>query len=729
MSDSALLEAQPNSGLKQANTLATATAPAPKPAQPEALPALRQELRLIQDKPHTDGSPRWLIQDPIANKFYQIGWLEFEILSRWRLQYAQAVIQDIAQLTTLDAHEEDISALIQFLKQHQLLQSTNEQDVKYLMAQHQAKQQNIGTWLLHHYLFFRIPLVRPQAWFSAIRPKLAWLFQPSTAWAIIATSMLGLFLVLRQWESFSHQLVDQFTWSGLFGYAMAMVVSKTIHELGHALTATHYGVRVAHMGIAMLVMFPMPYTDTSESWKLTNPKQRLHIASAGIIAELALAGIATLAWSLCSDGALKNALFFLATTSWVLTLMVNLSPFMRFDGYFIFSDWLNFPNLHERSGQLAKTCLRRCLLGLDEGYTETFPQHKRRALIAFAFITWAYRLTVYLGIAWLVYTFFIKVIGIILFTVEMIWFVFNPIYRELMVWHTKRKEIPSKHRTGWKLAGAGLLALALIPWQSKVHAPGWLYATQQTHLYTPIAGQLVSMHREGEVKQGETLFSLTSPELSIAANRAEAISYARNQQLRGLAAVEGGEAKRASITSQRDQYLAEAKLHLDELARMEINAPMNGVLMDLDDTLKPNTWVHPKQLLGVLIDPHSWAVDAFVTENEVQRIAIGQTVSLMVTSPSVQSLTGKVSRIDHTRLSNLPNPLLASEHGGAIATLGDKALTPKQALYRVHITFDQAVPNFKQVTQVEANIHVEAKAWLPDVLKRVGAVLIRESGF
>ena len=95
---------------------------------------------------------------------------------------------------------------------------------------------------------------------------------------------------------------------------MALVFAKALHEMGHAVTATRYGVRVAHMGVALLVMFPMLYTDTSESWKISNPRQRLAIASAGIITELALAGLATLAWGLSPDGAIRSALFFLATT-------------------------------------------------------------------------------------------------------------------------------------------------------------------------------------------------------------------------------------------------------------------------------------------------------------------------------------------------------------------------------------------------------------------------------
>ena len=30
-----------------------------------------------------DGSPSWRILDPVRNRFFEIGWLEFELLARW----------------------------------------------------------------------------------------------------------------------------------------------------------------------------------------------------------------------------------------------------------------------------------------------------------------------------------------------------------------------------------------------------------------------------------------------------------------------------------------------------------------------------------------------------------------------------------------------------------------------------------------------------------------------
>jgi hypothetical protein len=54
----------------------------------------------------------------------------------------------------------------------------------------------------------------------------------------------------------------------------------------------------------------------------------------------------------------------LATTTWVMTLAINASPFMRFDGYFVVSDALDFPNLHERGTACAKWFLRTKFFGL-----------------------------------------------------------------------------------------------------------------------------------------------------------------------------------------------------------------------------------------------------------------------------------------------------------------------------------------------------------------------------
>ena len=692
------------------------------------VPPLRDELRLLPAAHNRDGSPAWMILDPIVNRFYRIDWLDFEILSRWQLREVTQIVADVNAQTTLEIEPEDVNNLAAFLQRHHLLQVRSPQDVGRLVNQKQALSQSWLTWLVHHYLFFRIPLIRPQATLARLMPALQWLYSPFSAATVIAVALIGLILVGRQWDVFSATLIDQMTVSGAFGFACALVFSKTLHEMGHAITATRYGVRVAHMGIALLVMFPMPYTDTSESWKLTQAKQRLHIACAGIVAELSLAGFATLAWALSAEGSLRSALFFLATTSWVLTLAVNLSPFMRFDGYFILSDWLDFPNLHERAGALAITWLRRTLLGLDDPWPEEFPRRSLTALIVFAMVTWIYRLIVFIGIAWLVYYYFFKILGIILFAIEILWFVWLPVWRELKVWVNRRSDIKNNRWLLLALVLAGLLALGIVPWQTSVQGTAWVHALRQTQVYSPIAAKLVVVATPGPVKQGERLFQLHSPDIALNAVRSQGLSDARAQELRGLMGIEDGETQRAELQLQREKFNAEVKLFKDELSRLDISAPFSGTLQDIADGLALDGWVHPKQALAMLIDPASWAVDVLVPEEDISRIRVGDHADILVLRSHLEKFAGTVAAVDTSRLATLPHPMLDAQAGGSIATLpGDKHI-PSSALYKVRVTLNKQ-PTLNQMTIGHAIIHTQAKAWLPTQVDRVLAVLVRESGF
>ena len=707
-----------------------------KPSAPPKLtkvPLLREELRLIPAANNADGSPAWMIQDPINNKFYRIGWLDFELLLRWQMLDVASIVADMNNETTLDADEDNVTDLIGFLAQNKLLQASNAEAVNRFISENNSRKQSAIAWLVHHYLFFRIPLIRPQILLAKILPYLRWLFSPLTALTVLGITLTGLFLVARQWDTFSTTFIDQLTIAGFLSYSAALLFSKCLHEFGHAITATRYGVRVGHMGVALLVMLPLPYTDTSESWKLADNKQRLHIAAAGIITELALAGIATLAWSLADDGPIKSALFFLATTSWLLTLAVNASPFMRFDGYFITSDLLDFPNLHERAGAMAKTWLRRTVLGVQDAWPEEFKPKKRRLLIVFSSITWLYRMTVFLGIAWLVYYLFFKVLGILLFLVEIGWFVVLPIWRELSYWAKRRSEIKlNRILLGLGLFG-GLIALGCIPWQTSVKGTGWIHATRQHQVFTPTAGKLAAMidlgaNQKVNVQQGQRMFTLTSPDIALNALKSLGMAQARAAELKGLSGMDDGESKRANLENQQAQFNAEVKLYKDELSRMDLTAPFAGVLQDADENLTLGTWVQPKQPLAILIDPQSWAADVLVEESEINRIKLGDSAHVYLSNAAFTVLKGTVTAIDTAKLGALPHPMLDAQHGGKIATLpGDKSI-PTQGYYKVRVRFN-AQPNLQKMVVANVKIETEAKAWLPAVFERVAALFVRESGF
>lgn len=728
--------AQAESARPAAANVATAAATAAAAAEPGAsrlppeLPRLREDLRLIPAAANRDGSPSWMIHDPVGNRFFQIGWLEFSLLSRWAEGTPGALLRAVALETPLRVTEDELLALLIFLSQQQLLHAGNAQASDRLAAMARARKATGWKWLLHNYLFIRVPLLRPGRFLQATMPWVAPLFTRTFVTLVALLTLTGLVLASRQWDAFRTTFQDKLSLEGLAGYMIALAFTKSLHELGHAYTATRYGVRVAHMGFALLVMWPVLYTDTSESWKLADRRQRFHIAGAGILVELMVAGLATLAWSLTEDPVAKSAFFFLATASWLISLTLNASPFMRFDGYFLLSDALDIPNLHERAAGLARAQLRRTLLGWDEPDPEHFDRRLRLGLVAFSWLTWAYRFFVFLGIAAAVYFFFFKLLGIVLFMVEVTWFVARPIWRETRVW-ARRGGIHKGRATAWLLLAALIATPFIFAGRTHVRAPAWVHSATQHTFYSPMPAQVVQAPAQrGPIRAGQVLYVLDAAEIRDKAERADSAAHALQLQLDGLQGMTDGEEKRSVLLQQLAREQAEAASQRAEMQRLTLRAPMDGWLFDLDPAISVGGWVDTKQPLGVAVDPRNWVVDAFIQQQDLAAVAPGDAVKFYPRHDLSTVLTGHVAQVDRASTEHLPHPMLDTEHGGEVAAMTSRngQMRPRDVLYRVQIALDQPPPT---LAVRPGNVVIEAheRGWMPQWMKDMIVVLIRESGF
>ncbi|MGQ0652736.1 MAG: site-2 protease family protein [Betaproteobacteria bacterium] len=697
------------------------------------LPALREDLRLIPAESHRDGSPSWRIVDPVRNAFFQIGWLEFELLARWREHAdAESLVAAVANETPLQVEVHEVEELISFLAANQLL-APGSKVAREALARHAGARQH--TWyekLLHHYLFFRLPLFRPDAFLARTVALTDVFFTRGFLLLLIALLGLDLYLVSREWHSFSTTMSRMMTPGAFLYYAIAVSFSKVVHEFAHAYAARRYGVRVPTMGIAFLVLWPFLYTDVSETWKLADRRKQLVIASAGMAAELALAIISTFLWALSPEGPTKNVLFILASTTWVITLAINLSPFMRFDGYFVLSDLLDFPNLHERAGACARWWLRKTFFGMDLPTPEPDMKRSRRAaLVLFAYVTWAYRLMVFLGIALLVYHIAFKLLGIFLALVEIAWFVARPVWQELAYLWKERKRI----HVAWKPFALAAIVLAAFVWtvpvSHQVTAPAVLRAQLEHAVYAPFPAKVTAVRVADlqRVPAEAELVTLEALDLAVRSRKADiGIASARAELSRMPASLRSQENYKV-LQQQLAQAMAERQAVDEEAARQQMRSALAGTVRDMAPDLVPGRWVNSRQLLMRVVSQETPVIEAFVDERQVAAIEAGQAVKFYPQRPDRPVIEGRVLAVDRSPQKELTRPLLASTYGGAIEVKqgAQGALVAQDAVFRVVVKPVDAFHAVDAVIHGSVRIETDLRFVAENFVYRVLSVLIRES--
>ncbi len=696
-----------------------------------ALPSLREELDLFEGPKLANGQPSWVLQDPVRQQFFRIDWLTFEILSRWHLDDGPAIVQAIERDTPLEVVLDDLEKTLKFLTEQQLLRVDSAEGIQKMAERKLAAQSTWWQWLIHHYLFFRFPLVRPDAWLEKTLGIAEVFFSARFRWLTLGAFVLGMTQVAQQWDVFHAFLLDTFTLQGLASYGVALFIVKVLHELGHAYAVKRHGGRVPTMGVAFLVMWPMAYTDTNEAWKIPDRRKRLQISSAGIATEAMLAAWALLAWSLLPDGALRSAMFFVASVSLGITIALNASPFMRFDGYFIVCDLLEMPNLHQRSFALARWRLREWLFELNEPIPEVFPAWKRTGLILFAWATWLYRLVLFIGIALMVYHLFTKLLGVVLFAIEIYWFIWFPLRSELREWLTRKEAIVQSQRAKVTGGVAGLLLLLFaVPLPTHISVSALFKPSEMWPVHAPGPAVVDTLHaRHGqEVKAGQALVNLRAPDVLLQMN----ISQSRWQRLTWQASTSGmPEGQQGTPLALSQTQLKSAQAEFDRaqqmLQRYQPHAPFAGRFLLHDPDMQAGQWLDKNEKVGVVIGHAPWRIETWVDEEQARRIPIGASAQFI--APGLpHALKAKVVSIDKDTTRVLPDGQLTAPQGGLILVREQQGKwLPDQGVYRVSLSLNEAYTHELMAVQrgmlsVDAQAHSLAGQYLRHAL----AVVIRE---
>lgn len=645
------------------------------------IPPLRSDLVLIPGPAEWDGTPTWTIHDTVRNIFFRIGWIERSMLRHWHqgdsAHIAAATATELGSAVDCQA----VIAFAAFLAQNQLVRD----DTATMPA---PRRHGILTTLLHGYLYFRIPLGSPDRVVAALAPRLAWVLR-SRGFAIfmLACTVWGLMRTAGQWDVFIATLPPLSTPGGLAVYGAMLALSAVVHEFGHAFATRHFGCRIGTMGIAFVVMVPTLYTDTTDTWRLSQSRHRLAVAAAGIAAELLLVLPMLAVWSHLPEGPARSAAVTLATTALAATLAINLSPFMRFDGYFMLSDLLGVANLQDRAFALLRWRLRRLLFGLAAPAPEMLPTRLHATLLAWAVVTLIYRAGLYLGIALFVYHSVFKLAGMVLFCVEFGWFLARPCWSEMRAWWHLRAAM-SGPRLALSLAVlAAALAGLVLPWSQGVDLPATLDAAHHSVLFPRQAGRvaLSRLTLGTPVAAGELLVELDAPLLRNTLDEVDIRLAAAQWQVDHLIARDAAWERLRVEEETLAAIKRERAAIQDQLARLEIRAPFAGTIIEHDPALTAGRWVAAKDRLAELADISQCRVTAYGDENDLGRLQTGAAGKFYADGLDLEPVAITLTRIDATASRRLDDLYFAADFGGAIAVRRNGAgAIPARAIFGVH---------------------------------------------
>lgn len=189
---------------------------------------------------------------------------------------------------------------------------------------------------------FRITIFDLKRW-QTVLSKLGFLFN---SYVLFIFFSVFLFLYLQQYEELRYNFYQSnISAVGILTSIIIIIFIMLFHELGHAASSLKYNVAPSEIGFGIYLYFPVLFTDVSQSW-MAHRWQRIVIDLSGIYFQFILMTLFLLSnYFIDFPHYVVNA--FIINN--VGIAIYNLNPLFKFDGYWLFSDFFNVPNLRAKS--------------------------------------------------------------------------------------------------------------------------------------------------------------------------------------------------------------------------------------------------------------------------------------------------------------------------------------------------------------------------------------------
>jgi putative peptide zinc metalloprotease protein len=452
------------------------------------------------------------------------------------------------------------------------------------------------------------------------------------------------------------------------------------------------------MGIMFLVFFPRPYVDASSSWAFRKKWHRAIVGMSGVMVELAVASVAAVIWATTSAGPVNTIAHNIMFVASVSTILFNGNPLLRFDGYYVFSDLIEIPNLSNRAKSYLCYLVKKYIWAVKKARNPANNRGEKIWFVFYGILAGIYRVFVCVRIL----LFLNKrlpeqlflLVPLFAFGAIVSW-IFVPLGKFIRYLATGTELSRVRPRAIFTtLSTLVLLVSYLAVFKTTEHSrvEGIVEPVELSALYSAADGFITDFFQSGQ------LVSPESPPLVKAENRQleaeKNMLEAENQSLQAKHRLaQTREPAEAQIYAEQLQALAERIERVNvELASLNLRAPATGVWVSPDVDTTKGTYLKRGQLVGYVVSLNEVLIRA-TADQQASAILIeqaGKDVEIRVKGRADLALNGKIEKIFPAGQQRLPSAALGYAVGGAIATLaGDqKGTTTAERFFEIQIAPD-----------------------------------------
>ncbi|MFH0824387.1 MAG: efflux RND transporter periplasmic adaptor subunit [Pseudomonadota bacterium] len=634
-------------------------------------PKFRPDIK-VHEYEEKAGGQSLVLEDPVGNKFFRISQYEYDLL---KIFDGNLTVSDALQRLRLHGRhftEQYASKLVEQFARSGLLLGTGYGTARAQVALKNHIEGEMRKRAGAKLFFLFIPLINPDRFLEKTYPIVRFFMNRFTGALLLLMIPGAVFLLLNGLSRIDSHYFYFFNFQNLLVLWVALTISKLVHELAHAYTAKAFGLRVPEMGVYLLVFFPRPYCNTTAAWQLADRSRRMAIAGAGVLAEAALAVLACYVWYFSKPGIINSTAFYLIVVSLLSSLLFNGNPLLKFDGYFVLTDWLRMPNLQAKALAYLRYLFLNGVCGIESITVPRAGVKERFIQVTYGVLAFLYRVMIVFAITASVYYTYDKSIGLLMGSFALAMFILKPTVTTMLNM--------AKRRTEMHVRPVGLAAFALIagvaiflltrPWSDRSVYPCYLDSATVRQISAASDAPVLDVPvRPGDrVKAGDILIRLDPIPLGFVLKDKEILKDVVEKDISIIESTQENLEKLQLLVIDRSQAEDAVRQVKEELNAVEWRAPFDGAITKLVPHLQPGSKPGKGTVVGEIADVKDCEVLGLIPEADVAAIRVGSPVDVWFPHGSGRSYALTVKEISPFKTEDLEGSPFSSRFGGEIAT-------------------------------------------------------------